>query len=435
MKFSIFKTLNRGEAMITAVIFLLFVSLVVAFAFSSLALKESKIANDLFFSKKSYFLAEGGNGDLVYRILSGRNYSSEEVISLDGFSATTTTISIGDEIEIVSRGDFSEKVRKIKTVLISGVQTSFHYGVQVGEGGVIMNQSAMITGNLYSNGPVLSLNANEIKGGVVSAGLAGSIIGVHATGSAYAHSIGDDDAKKTEIDKDVYYYQSLENTEVHGQMYPSSPDQPLADMPIPDEFIEEWKAGAAEGDLINSPCPYVIDEETVLGPAKITCDLEISGTNFTVTVGGPVWVEGNILIKNSPTIRVNPSLGRKSVAIIADKTSASTTSSKITLNNSVVFQGSGTEGSHVLVLSQNSSAENGGSGKAITIAQTVSGDLLLYAGHGEIWLNNRSDLNEVTAYKILMENQANVVYKTGLANLLFDSGPIGGFSVSNWAEI
>jgi hypothetical protein len=435
----IHKNFNRGEAVITTVIFLLFISLAIIFGISSLVLKETRIANDFFLSKKSYFLAEGANGDLIYRILELKNYSPEEVMFLDGYLATTTTTSIGDEIEIVSRGDFAGKVRKIKTVLISGIETSFHYGVQVGDGGVRMEQSSMITGNLYSNGPVESISANEIKGDVVSAGLTGLVKGVHATGTVYAHNI-----TNSTIDKDAYYQVidgvtkvgPSEQTCLNPYCHPVSPDQPLIEMPIPDEIIEIWKAGAAQGTLITSPCPYVINNNTTIGPAKLTCDLQIKGLDSPIiTIGGPIWVEGNITIEQKSIIRVAASLGRKSVAIIADKESNRLTSSKIELQNSVVFEGSGLEGSYVLVLSQNNSAENGGNESAITIAQTVSGDLLMYAGHGKIHLNNLSDLCEVTAYKILMENQANVIYKTGLANLLFESGPTGGFLVSDWAEI
>lgn len=89
----------------------------------------------------------------------------------------------------------------------------------------------------------------------------------------------------------------------------------------------------------------------------------------------------------------------------------------------------------MLVISQNNSAENNGEEDAITILNTVSGDLLLYASHGKIYLNNSSDLREVTAYEILMRNKANVIYETGLANLLFDSGPAGGFSIISWQEV
>jgi len=142
----------------------------------------------------------------------------------------------------------------------------------------------------------------------------------------------------------------------------------------------------------------------------------------------------NITIKNGPTIKVAPSLGGKSVAIIADNTSNRSTSGKISSDNTAVFQGSGTVGSYVLLLSQNNSAETGGSEIAINVANSASGDLLIYAGHGEVLLQNNIKLKEVTAYKVHIKNSAQVTYETGLANLLFTSGPSGSWSIQSWKE-
>ena len=63
------------------------------------------------------------------------------------------------------------------------------------------------------------------------------------------------------------------------------------------------------------------------------------------------------------------------------------------------------------------------------------GKLLVYAGHGEINLKNDINLKEVTGYKITIQNNAQVVYESGLANLLFSSGPSGGYFVDSWKEV
>ena len=147
-----------------------------------------------------------------------------------------------------------------------------------------------------------------------------------------------------------------------------------------------------------------------------------------------MWVAGDIEIENSAIIKLAASLGANSVAVIADNSANRTTSSKIGLENSAQFQNSGTEGSYILFISQNNSASNGGSEKAITVENSASGEALIYAGHGEVHLKNSVNLREVSAYKIRLSNSAQVVYKTGLANLLFTSGPSGGYSIENWQE-
>ena len=83
----------------------------------------------------------------------------------------------------------------------------------------------------------------------------------------------------------------------------------------------------------------------------------------------------------------------------------------------------------------NNSALNGGPEKAINIKNTVSGEFLLYAPHGEISLLNSGDIREVTGYRVYLGNVANVIYEIGLANLLFESGPGGSWEINVWEEI
>lgn len=423
------KIKNSGQAVITVVILLLIVSLAAVLGFSSVVLRDVKTTKMLLMSKKSYFLSESGVEDAVYRIIKGKEYSDEEVISIGGFFATTTISSLsGNEKEITAFADVFSARRKIKTILSTDVGASFHYGVQVGDGGLLMQNNSLVEGNVYSNGPINGSNSNEVRGDVVSAGAFGLVDGVYATGTVYSNTISN-----SNVDKDAYY-QVISNTTVTGALFPGSPDQPTSDLPISDETISGWENATAAVSVINSPCPYIIKSDISIGPVKINCDLKIKGSpNIILT--GTVWVVGNISVENSAEISLSPSFNEKSVAIIADNPSNRMTSSKVDMENSVEFDGSGTAGSYVLVISMNNSAENGGSETAIEVEQSVSGKLLVYASHGEIRLKNSVNLKEVSAYKINIRNSAKVIYETGLANLLFDSGPGGSFSVSSWEEI
>ena len=171
-----------------------------------------------------------------------------------------------------------------------------------------------------------------------------------------------------------------------------------------------------------------------IGPVKIACDLIIDKSSTDLTLSGAVWVEGNITTKSGPTILVDPSLAGKSIPFIADNPGDRTTSSQIFIQNSALFQGAG-EDSYVLMISQNSDAENGGSEVAITAGNNAGGDLLVYAAHGEILLKNNISLKEVSGYRIHLQNFAKVIYETGLASLLFTTGPGGGYVVDGWWEI
>lgn len=379
-------------------------------------------------SIRSYYTAEASFEEVMMRLKKGGSVSSHETLFLNGGHATTTISGGLSEREVSVRGDFENNIRKLSGRLALGSGASFNFGVHSHVGGMDIKNTASVKGNVYSNGPVIGSNSNIIRGDVISAGTNGLIDGVMATGTARAKTI-----KNSNIGRDAYY-QTLTNTTVSGTKYPSSPNQPTADLPIVDDQIEEWKAQALAGGVINSPCPYIIQGAMTLGPKKINCDLEIKGNNYELTLGGPIWVAGDIKISNSPTLRAASSLGNNGVAVIADKENDRANKGRIILDNSSQFFGTGQPNSYIMFLSQNNSAENGGSVKAIEAGNSARGDLLLYAGHGEIVLKNSIKLNQVTGYRLTLENSTIVEYETGLASILFDSGPGGTWNILSWRE-
>lgn len=427
--FAIRDSSQRGQVAITAVVFLLIIGVAVSMGVLNPVLRQVKQTDDFARTRASLYVSQAVNEDALYRLKTGKQFVSPSTLSLNGYTATASSTTVLGGLQIDSSGNALGLIRNIQTHLTSGSGASFHYGMQSGEGGIILENSSSIVGNVYSNGPIEGAGGNLIKGDVVSAGPSGRIEDIHATSSAYAHTIAD-----STIERDAYY-QSISTTTVLGVLHPGSPDQATTTLPISDEQIAEWEADAEAGGVISSPCPYKIEDAVTIGPKKIACDMEISGTEYTVTLAGHLWVTGNITIKNSPTMRVASALGGTSVALIADNPANRTTGSKIESDNSAVFEGSGSPGSYVLMLSQNKSAEQGGSEVAINIANKTKGALLAYAGHGEILMQNSVSLKEVTAYRIRLKNSAEVIYETGLANLIFTAGPSGGYVFDKWREI
>jgi hypothetical protein len=418
----------KGQVVIILIFFFLSISLIVVLSSSFIVLRETKVTRDFFLSQKSYFLAEAGIEDLSYRLLNAKHYNSTESLTLDDFSTTIMVSGGGGQAEILSTANVFNLARKIKTNLITGISASFYYGLQVGEGGLVLENSSSVSGNVYSNGPIRGAGSNLIIGDAVSAGANGSIKGIHATSSVYAHNISE-----STIDRDAHYV-NISDTTVGGTLFPNSPDQPTSTMPISDNLINDWEAAAEAGGIINSPCPYTIDSNVTIGPVKINCNLEISHTP-TVTVKGPIWVVGNITFTNSPIIKLDSSLENMSVPIIADNHLNRDTGSRVSFNQSVTFQGSGNPNSYILFISQNNSVEEGGTTVAISSNNSAEGKALVYAPHGEINLYQSGKIKEVTAYKIHLRNSAQVIYETGLASLLFNSGPSGGYSINNWEEV
>ena len=420
---------NRGQAAIAVVLFLVGVTLVATVTTSATALKEEKAARTGFQGKSGYFLSEAAQEDVVYRLKRGKPVGTVSVLTLLGNSATTTITDVSsEEKEVVASGSSGVNIRKTQVALLRTLGASFFYGVQVGAGGLHMKNTASVVGNIFSNGPVTGENSNTATGDVISAGSGGLIDGVALDSSAYAATVRD-----STVGADAYY-QTIVNSTVGGTLHPGSEPLATTTMPLTDGQIADLEAIAESGGVINSPCPYQIKTDRVIGPVKINCDLKITGTP-TVTIAGMLRVVGNVEVENSATLRLSSSLGSASAGIIADNPADRLTSSSIEVKNSVSAYGSGTPGSYVVFISQNRSAESGGSGEAIEMENTVSGDLLVYAPHGDVKLKNSISLKEVTAYKVTLENSAEVVYESGLSNVLFTTGPSGGYKIVDWKEI
>lgn len=418
---------KNGQAVIIFVILISLIFLIIVSGFSSVVLKEAKISRNLIDSKKSFFLSEAGAEDVTYRIINGKKYNNNGTLSLDGFStAIAVSDLVGGEKEISSQANVLDLARKSKLVLTTGDGVSFHYGVQVGNGGFLMKNTSQIIGNIYSNGSVTGENSNNVSADVISAGPSGIVGGIKAGGTVYAHTIED-----SEMGGDAYY-QHISGSSVSGTAYPNSADRPSLPMPISDSTIDDWK-NAASANVINCSETYTIDSDVTLGPAKITCNLKIKN-NPTVTIKAPVWVTGNVTFDNSPIIKTAPTLQGRSVAFIADNPSNRTTSSKVSLNQQVSFE-AGTAGSYLMFVSMNNSAEGGGSEIAIATEQGAAGNALLYAPYGQIQLSQSASLKEITAHKITLRNSATVTYESGLSDLVFTSGPSGGYHISSWKEV
>jgi len=434
-----------GQVAIMAVLFFMMISSTIIIGMSAPVYRELRNVNVFSDSRSSYYLTESLTEDFVYRLLNGRTVGVTNSINIDGNIATGTVTTISDTKEVITSGKWRQQTHRIRVLLLGSTSNiSFNYGLQAGRGGIQLENTSSVNGNVYSNGPVIgSVSKNVIYGDLISAAVGGRIEDIIATSSVYANTIVDSeicgDAHYQNIDADSTDF--LDNPSAAkcgtpttpGTAYPGSSDQPEREFPISDEMINVWKSSAEMGGVISSPCPYIINANANVGPSKINCDLIIEGDPI-VTLYGNVWVKGNINIKNTADIRVAPSMNGKSVVIIADDQTASTTKGRVVLENSTVFNGQGT-GSYILMISQNGSAENGGPNVAINASQSVGGDLLIYAPHGEILLQNTVNLKEVTAYRTHLLNSAQVIYKTGLANLLFNSGPAGGYDIDMWREI
>lgn len=161
---------SEGQAMITAVVFFMFLSLSIMLGLALPATRDFRSASDLMRSKQSFFLSESGLEDVTYRLKKNKQVDVSETLVLAGGSAVTTITDItSNKKEITALGDIINLNRKNKTILSVGEGASFNYGIQAGTGGFSMQNNSGIYGNVYANGSIT-----------------GSTINSFVTGSAYA---------------------------------------------------------------------------------------------------------------------------------------------------------------------------------------------------------------------------------------------------------
>lgn len=439
------KSANKGAAMLLFVLFFAFASSAMMFALNQSIFTDLSDYSRLAGSKQAYLASESVVEDVVYRRVFGAfSVDDSESLTLGVVTAhaTTTYDSPSDVYEVNAESSLNGAVRKTQALLTISGGSSFSYGLQAGTGGITLANSARVIGNVYSNGSVIGAGSAEVLGDIVSAGPTGLAKDIHATGTIYANTIDHIDA-----DVDAHYNVQIgtnPQNPVGGTRYTPVTNQPTVDFPISTTTIQEWKDSIDDyGTVITASDPlcstgtYTIDTSITIGYLKVECNLDIkkTGSGITVTVDGPVWATGNISFTQGPTIRVEPSLGRRSVQFIADNPSNRTTSSKVEIRNSTQFNGSGDSRSYIMLLSMNESAALAGTQKAIDVAQSANGSVLVYADRGLVEIGNGIDLREVTGYKINVAQNSDVIYESGLASLLFTAGPGAGYRLNDWQQM
>lgn len=414
---------EKGAALLLSTILILSVSLIISLGLSSLTFHSLISARNKIKSIQSYYAAEAGIEDSLLRIKDEMRLSSPNTLII-GDSSTSMEISeelIGNAWDITCQGDTDNRIRKL-TVTYSKVtgEVSFYYGAQAGEGGVVMGNNAQVIGNLFSNGSILPSGGGggEVTDTVVVSLNGNKIEQTDVGGDAYAYSCENSDITGT-----LYYVTggTITNCD-YGSLVELTNEIEAEDLPIPPEQITDWKDEAAAGGTFSGD--YILDggETVSLGPIKIIGNMIIDNNSFLI-VTGMIYVTGNITIENGSTARLDDGFGLLSGLIISD--------GKITIRNNGIIQGSGEEGSFLMLLSTNNSVDP--TSPAIDVGNNAQG-AIFYTSNGLIRLRNNIDIREATGYKLILDNNAIVRYEAGLENIDFTSGPGGGWRIQNWQE-
>jgi len=455
---------DHGQTVIVVLIFVA-TAAVLAAAFLEFLSQNTFLSGREISQEKALHLADAGLARAIWEIRQNQSWSGigETALGDGSYEVTVTTLG-GNDKKVEATGYLPSKAnakvkKKIRAILTGGgVGSSFYYGVQVGAGGLIMDENSEVrgaatsSGNVYSNGSIVGANGAKITGNITAAGTS-TMDNVIVLGTGRAHAI-----TNSRICGDAYYT-TIDQSSLNFVNDPASPpcndpltpgtattaaDSPVENMPISSSTIQVWKDDAAAGGTINGNCGdngapgcNIDDEGTLsLGPKKINGNLVLTKKQ-TMVVTGTLYFTGYLDIDSSSgaTIKCNSSYGANSCIVITD--------SWVHMQNNATFQGSGTAGSYIIILSTLAGC-NGGSQQPQCTHYNAAMDMhnnatgaIFYAPESMINLHNGVNVTEVTAYKLRLDNNAIVTYEQGLANAQFSSGPAGGWKIKDgsWSII
>ncbi len=264
--------------------------------------------------------------------------------------------------------------------------------------------TGMVSSSWNASTPAWTNAGRDYAFKIWTGGVATHISGMHVYQDAHANTI-----TGSQIDKDAYY-QSISSSTVQGASHPGSPDPGPADLPISDAVMSDWQEAASSGGTITGDVNY---NSTInsLGPKKITGNMTVTnGASLTLT--GTLYVQGDLSLSNNALVKLSAGYGAGSGIIVVDV--------KISVGNGVTFQGSGTSGSYILLATTNASLNP--ASPAMSLGNN-SASSIFYAPNGMVSISNNASVKEVTAFKLVLSNNASVQYESGLADLNFTNGP------------
>lgn len=427
---------QRGQVLIISMVFLLTIlaSSAILISWSGHNINITKYQNQKISTRelakagidKALFCLNGNEAaEAICGGIYGENYGGESDIFLGDGSFTTTISNIDSRTkQITSTGYYPNATStKARTILRTQVEINtdeihFNFGVQVGDGGLIMKNNATVEGNIYSNGSIIGTSASKCTiVGEAWAAATSTISNIKTTGNMHANNISSSTIQGNA------YCNNISDSTVTGSTNIPYPNPEPEDFPITNEQIAEWKADAGEGDPHNGD--FILDggETMELGPKKIIGNLALDN-NSTLVLTGALYVTENITLDNGSAIHLDPAYNERSGIIVADGI--------IIMGNATIQSAS--ENSTIILLT--TAIGGGANNSAIEIRNNAIG-AVFFAPNGLIWVNNRVLATELVGKAVNLEENASLEYETGLVNTNFSSGPGGGWTIlkGTWQEL
>lgn len=411
---------QKGIAGLFITILILAVMFGIALSMLILVLGQERIARNITKSNQSYYTAEAGIEDALLRLAKNLNWSSLYDLKVgDGTSTIEISDIIGGARTITAKGNVANRIRKIAVVYaITAEKLSFYYGAQVGDGGIQMQDSARIEGNVFSNGSALRLGGNPGITESVKIAKNGNILdGIKVGRDAFV-----DQCQNSQITGKLTVRINQNCTaSIIEELLEEIATSSLA---ISQSQIDQWKNDAQSGGVISGDYLLSGKQKVSLGPKKIEGNLTIQ-SQAELSVTGTIWVTGRIIIQDSGKIYLDPgTYGSLSGVVLND--------GQTIIQNNAKVKGSGLAGSYLMLLS---TLDSSATGETAIILQNSPEVDIIYTSKGFIQLQDSIRLRQVSGWGLKLQNKAQVIYEVGLQDATFTSGPGGSWKITSWQEI
>ena len=260
---------RQGQVLIIAIVFFALIMVLAAALFSQVGF-FLRFGSGGRMAEQASALADAGVERALFMLNSNAGNYYGDLTELPLGTTVTFFITVTDKSPflktIVATGYVPNSIKPIahRTIKVDTVINSqniaFHYAVQVGTGGVEMENSATINGTVYSNANITGSGTSQING-------------------------------------DAYAVGTITSPDplVTGTKHPNSPASQL-----PTVNYQQWKDAATAGGVTNCPngvCRYD-SGSPILGPQKFIGNLDINNS-ATAVLNGPIWVTGNSMIRRN----------------------------------------------------------------------------------------------------------------------------------------
>lgn len=171
-----YNTKQRGQVvMITTVMFLV-ISLAVLAGVVMPTSNQIRSVSEQSRAKQGYLAADSVNEEAFYRLNHGYAVNSVSLPFSNNVSASAQVTDVNSTTkQITTTGTDGETTRSAKSVFSEGEGYSFNYGLQLGNGGITMSNSATINGNVYANGNISGANSAQITGSATAAAVSNTV--------------------------------------------------------------------------------------------------------------------------------------------------------------------------------------------------------------------------------------------------------------------